>query len=138
MATKTNLIHLGLLILRIGIGIAFFFHGLPKIMGGTEAWMGIGGTMGILGIHFAPTFWGFMAAFAETAGGLLLALGLFLRPAALMLIFDMIVALCMHFHAGDSFMVYSHALEALIIFISLFISGAGKYSFDNKYFKKIA
>lgn len=138
MTTKTNLIHLGLLILRIGIGIAFFFHGLPKIMGGTEAWIGIGGTMGILGINFAPTFWGFMAAFAETAGGLLLVLGLFLRPAALILIFNMIVALSMHFHAGDSFMVYSHALEALIIFISLFISGAGKYSFDYKYFKKIA
>jgi len=138
MATKTNLIHLGLLILRIGIGIAFFFHGLPKIMGGTEAWTGIGSTMSIFGITFLPTFWGFMAVMAETVGGLLLALGLFFRPAALLLIINMIVALSMHLHAGDSFMVYSHALEALIIFISLFISGAGKYSFDNKYFKKIA
>lgn len=138
MATKTNLIHLGLLILRIGIGVSFFFHGLPKIVGGTEVWMGMGSTMSIFGITFLPTFWGFMATMAETVGGLLLALGLFFRPAALILTLNMIVALSMHLSMGDDFSKYSHAMESLVIFISLFISGAGKYSFDYKFFKKIA
>ena len=65
MRKKDDLLQVGLLILRIGIGISIFFHGLPKIMGGPETWTAIGGTMSNLGINFAPTFWGFMAAFAE-------------------------------------------------------------------------
>lgn len=138
MARKEKLIHLGLLALRIGIGISFFFHGLPKMMGGVETWTGIGSTMGMLGIGFAPAFWGFMAALAETAGGILFAAGLLFRPAALMLTFTMAVALTMHLSNGDPFLQYSHALESLILFIATFISGPGKYSFDHKFFRKIA
>ena len=32
----------GLLILRIGIGVMFMLHGLPKITGGTEQWAQMG------------------------------------------------------------------------------------------------
>lgn len=138
MKKKTNLIYLGLLLLRVGIGISFFFHGLPKMMGGVETWTSIGGTMRLVGIDFALVFWGFMAAFAETAGGILLALGLIFRPAVLMLAFTMIIALAMHIGHGDPFLKYSHALESLILFISLFITGPGKYSLDHKYLKQIA
>lgn len=138
MNKKTNFIHLGLLILRIGIGISFFFHGLPKLMGGVETWTGLGSTMGVLGINFAPTFWGFMAAFAETVGGILFAIGLFFRPVALMLAFTMVVALVMHVSKGDAFLQYSHALESLILFIATFISGPGKISVDYKYLRRIA
>ena len=60
----------GLLIIRAGMGILFLIFGWPKIIGGTEMWNGIGGSMANVGIHFAPTFWGFMAAFAEFAGGI--------------------------------------------------------------------
>ena len=86
MRKDKNLLQAGLLLLRVGIGVSIFFHGLPKITGGPETWTAIGGTMSNLGINFAPTFWGFMAAFAETIGGILFALGLFFRPAALLLI----------------------------------------------------
>lgn len=132
MKQRENLLHVGLLVLRIGIGVSFFFHGLPKLTGGVETWTGIGSTMGMLGINFAPAFWGFMAACAETIGGVLFALGLFFRPAALMLVFTMMVALIMHVGKGDSFLVYSHALESLIVFISAIVTGAGKYSVDAK------
>ena len=71
----------GLLILRIGLGIMFILHGLPKMMGGPEQWAGLGMAMGNLGITFAPAFWGFMAAFAELVGGICLLLGIMLRPA---------------------------------------------------------
>src|SRR5690349_759014 len=86
----------GLLLLRIGIGIMFMVHGCPKIMGGAEKWEGLGNSMGSLGIHFWPVFWGFMAAFAEFGGGILLALGLFFRPAAFLLFVTMFVAVIKH------------------------------------------
>ena len=135
---KEQLLHTGLLILRIGIGISIFFHGLPKITGGVETWTAIGSTMSNLGINFAPTFWGFMAAFAETIGGVLFAMGLLFRPATLMLIGTMVVALVMHISQGDDFMRYGHALDLLILFVSTLIIGPGKYSFDAKYLPKIA
>lgn len=136
--SKELLLHIGLLILRIGIGISIFFHGLPKITGGIETWTAIGSTMSNLGINFAPTFWGFMAAFAETIGGVLFALGLLFRPATLLLIGTMAVALIMHISQGDDFMRYGHSLDLLILFVSALFVGAGKYSFDSKLFPKIA
>lgn len=133
-----NLLHTGLLVLRIGIGISIFFHGLPKIMGGAETWTAIGGTMSNLGINFAPTFWGFMAAVAETVGGILFAMGLLFRPAVLLLISTMIVALVMHFSQGDDFMKYGHALDLLIVFVAALFTGPGKFSLDTKYIPRIA
>lgn len=138
MIRKENLLHLGLLVLRIGIGITIFFHGLPKIMGGAETWAALGSSMSNLGINFAPTFWGFMAAFAETIGGILFALGLFFRPAAFLLIGTMIVALIVHLSQGDDFMKYGHALDLLIIFVAALLTGPGKYSLDAKFFPRIA
>ena len=125
---------LGLLILRIGIGIMFMLHGWPKISGGTEKWNALGGSMESFGIDFFPGFWGFMAAFAEFFGGLLLLVGLFFRPVALLLFFTMLVATAKHLSGGDDFGGYSHALESGILFLSLFFIGPGKYSLDEKVF----
>lgn len=135
---KKNLLHLGWLILRVGIGISILLHGFPKLTGGPEFWTAIGGSMGIFGINFAPAFWGFLAAVAESVGGLLFALGLFFRPAAIMLTGTMIVALGTHLAAGDDFMRYGHALDLLIVFAAAILIGAGKYSFDAKFLPKIA
>ena len=135
---KKNLLHFGILLLRIGIGVSMMMHGIPKLMAGPEMWTGLGGAMGNLGITFAPTFWGFMAAFAEGVGGLLIALGLFVRPVSLMLVFNMIVAMMMHIAQGDGFLGYGHALDLLIIFAALLFIGAGKYSLDAKFLPKIA
>jgi len=138
MRDRNKLIHIGLLILRIGMGIVFFFHGLPKLAGGVETWRELGSAMTFMGVNFAPVFWGFMAAFAETAGSIFLILGLFHRFVAFMLAFTMTVAMLMHFDAADTYFVYSHTLKALIVFIALLISGPGIYSLDHKYFRKIA
>lgn len=118
----------GLLIIRIGIGAMFMLHGYPKIMGGTEMWSQIGASMGNIGIHFAPTFWGFMASLAEFAGGLCLIIGFLFRPALAMLIFTMFIAALMHYMKGDGLMGASHAIESAIVFLGLFISGPGKYA----------
>ena len=78
---KNQKIDLGLLIIRIGIGISFMIHGYPKLVGGVETWKELGEVMQMVGINFVPAFWGFMAAFAEFFGGLFLMLGLFFAPA---------------------------------------------------------
>jgi len=127
----------GLLLLRIGIGTMFFLHGWPKLSGGTATWEKIGQNMELLGIGFLPVFWGFMAAFAEAIGGLLLALGLLFRPVCLLLLITMVVATTKHVTAGDGFGGYSHALEAAILFLSLLFIGPGKYSLDHQLFPKL-
>ncbi len=134
---KEDFIHIGLLALRIGIGASMFVHGLPKIMGGIETWTWLGGSMSVVGINFAPAFWGFLAAFTEAAGGLLFALGLLHRPISIMLTGMMAMAMLTHIVKGDNFMVYSHALELMIVFVAMFISGPGKYSIDNKLIPKL-
>ncbi|MFM2284501.1 MAG: hypothetical protein RL222_2005 [Bacteroidota bacterium] len=118
----------GLLFIRVGIGIMFILHGYPKLIGGVPLWEAIGGNMRHIGITFAPAFWGCMAAFAETFGGLCLILGFLYRPALAALIFTMFIAAMMHYINGDGFKGYSHAVESGILFIGLFIAGPGKYA----------
>ena len=138
MTNKNVLVNAGLLVLRIGIGIIFIIHGLPKLMGGVETWTQLGGTMSMVGISFAPAFWGFMAAATEVFGGLFIILGLLHRLTALFLVFTMIIALLMHVMLGDPFTIYSNALKALVVFIALVITGPGKYSLDYLYFRRIS
>ena len=123
----------GLLILRVGIGVMFVFHGLPKLIAGPETWTLLGVGMKALGIGFAPTAWGFMAALSECGGGILLILGFFTRPACFFLLTTMIVATMMHIGKGDPFLKYSHAMESGILFFSLILIGLGRYSLDGQY-----
>ena len=138
MLSRNTLTNAGLLVLRIGIGMIFIIHGVPKLMGGVKSWIQLGSTMSIVGVSFTPAFWGFMAVVAEVLGGLFIVLGLMHRFVALFLMFTMIIALLVHVTAGDPFAVYSNALKALVVFIALLISGPGIYSFDYKYFRRIS
>ncbi len=71
---------IGLLILRIGIGTLFVWHGSVKLSGGPENWKGLGEALNAMGVDFAPTFMGLVASLSEFGGGLLLILGLLTRP----------------------------------------------------------
>ena len=123
---------LGLLILRLGIGFMFIMHGLPKINGGPVMWEKLGLATGNLGIHVFPVFFGFMCAFAEFGGGILLILGFYTRLAALLMFINMAVAVTFHLSQGDGFNVASHAIEAAILFFSLILIGPGTHSIDEK------
>ncbi|TGE28778.1 DoxX family protein [Hymenobacter metallicola] len=125
---------LGLLLLRVGIGVMFTIHGYPKLMGGPAMWTQVGGVMKMVGIDFAPAAWGLVAALAEAVGGQLLALGLFFRVACAVLVGTMLMATLMHVLSGDDFNAYSHALESGILFLGLLFIGPGKYSLDQALF----
>ncbi|MGV8963112.1 MAG: DoxX family protein [Candidatus Saccharimonadaceae bacterium] len=138
MINKKTLVNVGILVLRIGFGIIFIIHGLPKLLGGVEAWTQLGSTMSMVGITFTPAFWGFMAAASEAIGGLFILLGLLQRPVAILLVMTMLIALTMHISGGDPFGVYSNALKALVVFIALAITGPGKYSLDYLFLRRIS
>ena len=122
----------GLLILRIGLGAAFIVHGLPKLTGGVKVWTGLGKSMGLLGIDFFPAFWGFMAAFSEGIGGVLLVLGAFYRPVCLLLTFTMCVAtLTMASPKNRDFKDYSNPLKLAFVFFGLAFIGPGRFSIDK-------
>jgi putative oxidoreductase len=123
----SNLLDKGLLVLRIGIGIIFLSHGVPKLIAGSQMWEQLGMAMGNIGIHFAPVFWGFMAAIAESLGGLLLIFGRGIRITASFMLFDMLIAIIMHYKTGGGFSAASHAITLGIVLISLIISGPGIY-----------
>jgi putative oxidoreductase len=118
----------GLLIIRVGLGIMFIYHGLPKLMGGPAEWEKLGTAMGYLGIHFLPTLWGFLAAITETIGGLLVILGLLFRPVCILMVINLIVAAIFTYDLSGSFGDAAHAIEDAITFAGLFFIGPGPYS----------
>jgi putative oxidoreductase len=122
----------GILILRIGLGAMFIYHGTPKIIGGPDQWIKLGGAIKSLGIPqlamIPPVFWGLMSAIAEFGGGIMLISGFMFRPACMMLTVNMFVATMMHFKGGDGLQVASHAIEDGIVFFSLILIGPGKYT----------
>lgn len=130
---------LGLLIIRLGIGISMLaFHGWGKITAGPERWTKLGGEMAHFGIRFLPTFWGLMAALAESLGSVLLILGLLFRPAAGVLALTMLVAVVRHLNlpadaAGAGWSGASHALELLAVYLGFVLIGPGKYALGPKW-----
>jgi putative oxidoreductase len=121
---------LGLLLLRLGFGLGFvWFHGWPKIEGGVERWRGTGSAMRSVGIDFAPEMWGLAASLAESVGGLLVALGLLFRPAALAIAAVMLVATINHIATGQG--TPAHAFKNFWVMVGLFTVGPGRYSLDH-------
>ncbi|MFV1883876.1 MAG: DoxX family protein [Balneola sp.] len=123
---------LGLLILRLGVGLSYLFlHGWGKITGGPERWIGLGKNMPGFGIDAIYMIWGFMAAFAESIGALLFALGYKYRLMAALLFITMLVATIFHLERGDGFKGASHAMKMMFVFFGLMMMSPGKYSLDE-------
>ncbi len=119
----------GLLVVRLGFGLGFiYFHGWGKLTGGPERWEGVGGAMSSLGIGFGHTFFGFLASLAESLGALLIAAGLFFRPACAVLCFTMFVATANHIITGRG--SPAHAFKNIWVALGLMMIGPGKYSLD--------
>lgn len=122
---------IGLLILRVFAGLALAFgHGLGKIPP-SEGFVGMVGNLGLP----APGLMAWFSGLAEFVGGILLALGLLTRPAALFIFLNMTTAVLLA-HAGDSFGDREKALLFGFIAIQFLFSGAGRYSIDANIAKK--
>ena len=129
-----GLVHVGLLFLRLGIGIMFMLHGYPKLMEGTVRWEALGHNMTIFHITFTPVAWGFMSCFAETVGGFALAVGILVRPFSFLLFCNMIVATGVHLTSAppmNSFNMVSHPIELGIVALALMVAGGGPYSLGH-------
>ncbi len=128
MANGTKRHDLGLLLLRVGIGIMFMRIGWGKISDPGK-WASIGGAMKtVFGVSAVPAFWGFMAALAEFGGGLALVLGLFVRPFAALMAFTMVTAALMLVKGGADLVTYGHAVDMGIVFVALLFMGGGSYA----------
>ena len=128
---------IGILILRVTIGCAFaLIYGKMKIEAGPDMWTMIGGALSNFGINFGHTFFGFMATISEFGGGILLILGLFVRPAVLFMAFTMIIATSTHLFMHDQWYNVMNPINMLAVFIALLFFGAGKYSLDYIFFQR--
>lgn len=128
---------IGLALARIGLGAFLAIgHGYGKIFaadgsfGPSEQFVG-----GVAAMGFPmPIVFAWMAALTEFLGGTLLALGLFTRPIALALAFNMAVAAFVA-HAADPFFTTGgrskeFALLYFIPFVMFFFTGAGRFAID--------
>ncbi|HWK89066.1 MAG TPA: DoxX family protein [Longimicrobium sp.] len=124
--THTPAMDTGLLLLRLFAGIALAWaHGLGKLPP-TERFIGSVGEMG----YPAPELFAWAAGLAEVVGGLLVAIGLFTRPAAFLAFFSLMNAVVLR-HAGDAFGEREKALLFAAIMLLFLLGGPGRYSLDS-------
>lgn len=120
-----------ILMLRVFIGLTMAFsHGLGKVPPPDMLVSGLE-SMGFP----MPLFFAWAASLAEFAGGILLALGLLTRPAALSMTITMAVAAFVA-HAADPFAKKEMALLYLVTSAFICLVGAGKISLDSLLFKR--
>lgn len=118
---------IGLTLLRVFAGLVMAFaHGLGKFPVSEQLIQGVASVGFPMPVVFANA-----AAISELVGGVLLALGLFTRPAGIFLAFTMFVA-GTFVHAADPFNVKELAFLYMFVFIFFACYGGGRFSLDNK------
>lgn len=117
---------LGLLALRLTLGIILVAHGSHKVYGHMQEYAGYIHSLGM------PAWLGYVSALIEFIGGMLLIAGLLTRCAAIAIFIDMCVAIAKvhwkHGLLGPGGMEFPLSLAA-IAFALIFL-GAGAISID--------
>lgn len=119
--------------LRIGTGILFCIHGMPKLFG----WFGGMGEDG--GAAELLSQMG-LAGVLEVFGGFLIALGLLTRPVAVVLALEMLIAY-LQAHLPQGWNPYLNGGEPALLFMLAWIflagNGAGPLSVDRAIAKRV-
>ena len=131
---REAMIDIGILLLRIVVGITFLVAGYLKLTGGPA---GFGGFLGSLGVPL-PGLFAWIVTLVELLGGLALILGIGTRIAAPLLVIDMFFAIVLvkgtnGFQNGDGGYQFELLLLAACLLFAL--AGAGKLSGDKMFLK---
>lgn len=138
-ATSDGAVDFALLVIRLFIGPCFVVHALGKLgVVGSGNLDGFAAWLADLGVPFAG-LQARMAMVSELAGGILLALGLFTRPACVVLIFTMLVAGIVG-HRGAGYLITNeppgaeYTINLAAICAAILIAGPGSASLDAMLF----
>jgi len=129
-----NGLNLGLLIIRVVVGVTLATHGLNKIFGGGKI-AGTAGWFASMGMKM-PKANAWIAALTEIGSGALLALGLLTPLAAAGMVAIMVVALITT-HLKNGWFIFNPGggIEYVVVLaavgIGLACTGPGKWSIDH-------
>ena len=121
---------LALLVMRLSLGAIMMAHGYQKVFHGLRPFAHAVGSMGL------PFWLGYVAAFTELIGGLLIFAGLFTRPAAFAVSIHLCVAIWkVHLHNGlmgsPDRPGIEFPLAAATLAFALIFFGAGPIAIDH-------
>jgi putative oxidoreductase len=124
---------LGLLLVRLFLGLGLGAHGYAKFFSESGI-AGFAGFLKSLGVP-SPEIMAYVSAGTELIGGVLVALGLFTRPAAAIVAFNMFVA-AFTAHKGSYFITNNppgmeYALNLGVLFLALALTGSGRFAVDR-------
>lgn len=123
--------NLGLLIIRLVVGLLFVGHGAQKLFGwfGGYGLKGTGGWLESIGVK-PGVLMALLAGLAEVAGGLLLAAGLWMPVAAALIVAVMLVAI-LTVHGKNGLWVTGNGIEYPLVLIAVAVGlaliGPGAY-----------
>ncbi len=119
---------LGKLLLRLTLGGLMLFHGIAKLR------HGVAGIAENVAAHGLPEVLAYGAYVGELLAPLLIIIGLWTRPAGLVMAFNMLMAIWL-VHAGEVFSLAPHGgwkIELPVLYglggVALALLGAGRYS----------
>lgn len=125
----------GQLLVRVLVGLIMFAHGVQKLTDGPGGFAT--GMLAPLGVP-APEFFAYVVTFVELIGGALLIVGLLSRLSALLLAFDLIVAIVLvkldiGLIAPMGAQLPGAELDLALIagFLSVLFTGPGRFSLDH-------
>lgn len=124
-------IDLGLLILRLGLGVMMIPHGVAKISNG------LGGIEAVLAAQNLPSWIAYGVYVGEIIAPLFMIVGYYTRLASLVFVVNMIVAVAL-VHPNDIFVLtntggWAIEMQGLYILgaLTLVFTGAGKYAISS-------
>jgi putative oxidoreductase len=128
------MINIGLLIIRLVVGLLFVGHGAQKLFGwfGGYGLKGTGGWFESIGMK-PGVIMALFAGLAELVGGILFALGL-LTPLAGIIITGIMLMAIVKVHARNGLWVtsngYEYNLTLLAVAIGIALVGPGQFALD--------